>query len=123
MGQGGHEERTGGDAEEAPIDLGGVGDVFREGVEGVDAEEHTDADKHGRDGEDLNGGVEIVADVDGDEGAEAAHDEHGGGEGEDDEGEGGVVKDEAAALLHVGEDFAERGGLGGGRIDGLGGFG
>ncbi len=44
-----------------------------------------------------------VADVDGDERAEAADDEHAGGHGEDDEEQSGVVNDEVDALLHVGQ--------------------
>ena len=61
------------------------------------------------DAEELGGGVERVADVDGDEWAEAAEDEHSCGHGEDDEEQGGVVEDEVDALLHVEPDLAESG--------------
>ena len=60
----------------------------------------------GDDAEDLGGGMERVAHIDGDERAEAAEDEHSRGHGEDDEEQRGVVDDEVDALLHVEPDLA-----------------
>ena len=57
----------------------------------------------------LGGGVQGVAHVDGDERAEAADDEHAGGEGDDDEEQRGVVEDEVGAFLHVVEDARDAG--------------
>ena len=112
---GGEQERSERDATEAEVDLGGVADVFCEGVEGVDAKQQANADRCAGDGEDNGRGVERVAHVDGDERTEAAHDEHAGGESDDDEEQGGVMEDEARADFHVGEDAADFGWLFGGR--------
>ena len=53
--------------------------------------------------------MEVVAHVDGDERAEAAHDEHARRQGEDDEEQGGVVEDEVDALLMSVPDAREAG--------------
>ena len=98
-----------GDAAEAEVDLQGVAHLFCEGVEGVDADQQADADHGADDAEGLGEGVQDVANVDGDERAEAAHDEHAGGQGDDDEEQRGVVEDEAGAYLHVGEDAGDAG--------------
>ncbi len=113
--EGGEDDETDGDAAEAGVDEDGVPQLFAEGVEAVDADQHAEADHGGGDGEGFGGGVKRVAHVDGDERAEAAEDEHACCHGEDDEEESGVVNDEVDALLHVEPHFADGrcvGGLG-----------
>ncbi len=51
--------------------------------------------------------VHDVADVQGDERAGAAEDEHARGECDDDEEEGPVVEDEVRGLPHVGDDAGQ----------------
>ena len=111
VGEQREDDEADGDAGEAGVDEKRVAELLAEGVEAVDAEQHAEADHRRDDAEDLGGGVERVADVDGDERAEAADDEHAGGHGEDDEEQRGVVDDEVEALLHVEPDFAEGGGV------------
>ena len=71
------EEQAEGDSGETGVDENRVLDVLGEGVEGVDADQHAGSDEGAGDAEDVGGGVETVADVDGDERAEASDDEHG----------------------------------------------
>ena len=101
------DQRSGGDAAEAEIDEGVVLDVFGDGVEEGDADEEAGPDHGAGDAEYVGGGVERVANEDGDERAEAAHDEHPRGQSYDNEEQGGVMEDEAGTLFHVFEDAGE----------------
>jgi len=102
----GENNESNGDAAETAVDQQGVAELFAEGVEAVDTDEHAEADHRGDDAEHLSGGVERVAHVDGDKWAKAADDKHSGGHRENDEEQSGVVDDEAETLLHIEPDFA-----------------
>lgn len=112
LGDSGEQGEAEGDTAEAGVNEDGIADALAEGVERVDAEEHADADHGLGNAEDAGAGVERVADVDGDERAEASEDEHSGSQGEDDEEQGRVMDDEAYSLTHVGEDAGEASVLG-----------
>lgn len=101
------DQRSGSDAAEAGIDEGVIFDVLGSGVEDRDTDEEAGPDHGAGDAEYVGGGAERVADEDGDEWAEAAHDEHPRGESDDDEEQSGVMEDEAGALFHVFEDAGE----------------